>query len=161
MPVSILPRRITWCWRRVACRPNCLLVLAMCCPPIVNPITGRPDQRIGASGRGCVCRERTREEARNNRVPIKLQFHTLKRVGSRYHLRYFVVVLLSPSPNLDVTFSSQALRRDFDPTLQRVWADWVVSEANGQWILVEASVVRVLGVNALKTLRDRGGDTLL
>lgn len=29
------------------------------------------------------------------------------------------------------------LRRAYDPTLQRLWADWAVSEVDGQWLLIE------------------------
>lgn len=32
---------------------------------------------------------------------------------------------------------AKALRRAYDPTLQRLWADWAINEDDGQWLLVE------------------------
>ncbi len=32
---------------------------------------------------------------------------------------------------------AKALRRAYDPTLQRLWADWAINEGDGRWLLVE------------------------
>ncbi|CAM9680933.1 unnamed protein product, partial [Hapterophycus canaliculatus] len=37
---------------------------------------------------------------------------------------------------------AEVLRRAYDPTLQRLWADWVVNEEDGQWFLLEVHGVK-------------------
>lgn len=39
--------------------------------------------------------------------------------------------------------TTQVLRRAYDPTLQRLWADWAVNEDDGQWFLIEVGVLLV------------------
>ncbi|CAM9254242.1 unnamed protein product, partial [Scytosiphon promiscuus] len=37
---------------------------------------------------------------------------------------------------------AHALREAYDPTLQRLWADWVVNAEDGQWILIEVHGIK-------------------
>lgn len=75
-------------------------------------------------------------------LDICLNKHEMRVILTKrtYRLLLFPSRANGNAPPLD----KQALRKAYDPTLQRLWADWGVNEVDGQWFLIEVSACHTL-----------------
>lgn len=108
----------------------------MKCPVFTSAgVTGNVETRLAPSiftlpySQGGICLVNRHE---NSSLHLPRSIYLQKHIGS--------CALLSDDDVLHLCYmQNKILRAAYDPTLQRLWADWAVDELNGHWHLVEVS----------------------